>query len=82
MTLARSFAELLGPLVEIQADDLQAGLELFQRHEQLGAFDAVLAAVALGRDAEALLSADAAFGSVGKLRFVALGSPELDDLLA
>lgn len=80
--LARSFADLLGPLVEIESDDLQAGLSLFERHEQLGAFDAVLAAAALNREAEALISADSAFAVVPKLPFVSLDSPDLAVLLA
>jgi predicted nucleic acid-binding protein len=79
--LARSYVELLSPLVEITAEDLQVGLKLFERHDLLGAFDAVLAAVALNRGADALVSGDDAFGSVQKLPFVALGSPELDSLL-
>ncbi len=79
--LARSYVDLLSPLVEITADDVRAGLKLFERHESLGAFDAVLAAVALNREADALVSADDAFGSVPKLPFVALGSEELEALV-
>jgi uncharacterized protein len=47
--------------------DLDLGLTLFERHQQLGAFDAVLAAVALNRSAEAIVSADLAFRAVEPL---------------
>jgi predicted nucleic acid-binding protein len=43
--------------------------------------DALLAATALRLDAEALISGDIAFGQVAGLRFVALGSPELDSMI-
>jgi predicted nucleic acid-binding protein len=82
VALARSFVELLSPLIQIRADDLELGLRLYERHESLGAFDAVLAAIALGLGVEALVSGDVAFASVPKLRFVALDSAELDELLA
>ncbi len=51
-----------------------------QRHERLGAFDCLLAAAALRMDASALISGDVAFGKVTGLRFVELGSPELEAL--
>ncbi|HSJ51470.1 MAG TPA: type II toxin-antitoxin system VapC family toxin [Actinomycetota bacterium] len=75
--LGEAFAELLSPLLTVDRDDLRAGLELFRRNARLGAFDAVLAAAALERDAAALVSADAAFGSVRDLPFVHLGSSGL-----
>jgi hypothetical protein len=40
------------------------GLTLFERYPALGAFDAVLAAVALNQRTETLVSADRAFGHV------------------
>jgi uncharacterized protein len=46
VALARDVVTLLTPLVTVTPDDLIAGLGLFDRHEGLGAFDAVLAAVA------------------------------------
>jgi predicted nucleic acid-binding protein len=82
VSMARSYIDLLSPLIQIDADDLDLGLKLYERHESLGAFDAVLAAVALSLGAEALVSGDAAFGSVPKLRFVSLDSAELDELLS
>jgi uncharacterized protein len=63
------------------SEDVDVGLRLFERHERLGSFDAVLAAAALRLEIEALVSGDAAFSSVPKLPFVALDSGELDRLL-
>lgn len=49
-------------------DDLDAGLTLFERHDRLDAFDAVLAATCLRRDhLTAVASANAAFASVAGL---------------
>jgi uncharacterized protein len=67
-SLARSYAELLSPLVVVDGDDLDAGLRLFERSQALGPFDAVLAVTALRRGADGLASADAGFGSVKGLR--------------
>jgi uncharacterized protein len=78
--LARRYAEGLAPLLVVDADVLDRGLELFERHEALGAFDAVLAAATVASGAEALVSADRAFESVGGLRFVAPGTSEADEL--
>lgn len=74
---ARNFARFLAPLLRPTAEDLSHGLSLFEAHRELGAFDAVLAAAAIGRGAEALVSADRAFAAVGGLRHVDPGSPEL-----
>jgi uncharacterized protein len=82
VALARSFAQLLGPLIQITEEDLDLGLKLYERHASLGAFDAVLAAVALGLRVEALVSGDAAFASVPRLRYVSLDSSDLGSLLA
>lgn len=62
--------------------DLRRAIDLFERHPGLGAFDAVLAAVAIERRADALISSDRAFGVVEGLRWVDPASPELDALLA
>ena len=79
--LGRAYADLLEPLLVVDGGDLEQGLRLFERHAELGAFDAVLAAVAVGRRAEALVSADVSFGSVPGLRHVELGTSALDDLV-
>ncbi len=51
--LARAWAALLAPLISTTRDDLEQGLTLYERNPRLGAFDAVLAAAALAREAEA-----------------------------
>ncbi len=63
-------------------EDLEWGLTLFESHRALGAFDALLAAAALAREAEALVSADRAFGEVTGLRHVDPATPALDELLS
>lgn len=80
--LARRYAELLSPLLVFEREDLESGLRLFERYAELGAFDALLAAAAVARDSEALISADAAFRAVPRLRVVAPGTPAFDALLA
>ncbi len=60
------FADLLAPLIVVDANALSAGLQLFDRLPRLGAFDAVLAATAISAGAAALISADAGFASVGE----------------
>ena len=78
---AAEFAELLAPLLPVIPSDVEPALRLFERHPQLDAFDAFLAAAALAHSAEAVVSADRAFGDVRGLRFVDLGSRRLDSLL-
>ncbi len=68
--LGRAYADLLSPLLPIREDDLREGLRLFERHPNLGAFDAVLAAAAMAVGAEALVSADRAFGEVPGLPYI------------
>lgn len=64
--LARSFAELLSPLLFVEDSDLHEGLRLFETHPRLGSFDSVLAAAAHSVGARALVSADSAFaGAAG-----------------
>ena len=53
--LARRYAELFAPLLTVDAEHLERGLRLFERHPELGAFDAVLAATAVAHDAVALV---------------------------
>ncbi|HEV8054377.1 MAG TPA: type II toxin-antitoxin system VapC family toxin [Candidatus Limnocylindrales bacterium] len=81
VTLARRYLSAFTVLVTT-ADDLDRGLTLFQHHPALGAFDAVLAAVALERRAEALVSADRAFASIPDLRWVDPATPALRSLIA
>jgi len=79
---ARRWASALSPLLTATEADVEPALNLYEQDEQLGSFDALLAAVALREDARALVSADRAFAAVPRLSFVELGSSELDALLA
>jgi predicted nucleic acid-binding protein len=79
--LARGYLSAFAVLA-VSADDLDRGLALFERHPALGAFDSVLAAVALDRGAEALVSADRAFASVPKLRWIDPATPAMRRLLS
>src|SRR5712691_6021840 len=72
-SVGRNYARLLAPLLAVDEEMLDRGLELFQRYSQLGAFDAVLAAVALAHEAEALVSADRGFADIPRLRHVGPG---------
>ena len=67
--LARQYAELI-PLVTTDSRDLSLGLSLFAAHQRIGAFDAVLAAVALNRQLEGVVSTDRAFGDVPGLHWI------------
>ena len=79
---ARSFADLLAPLLISQEATVEAGLRIFGRSKSLGAFDAFLAATALESGADALVSADQAFTSVARLTHVVPGTPAFERLLA
>jgi predicted nucleic acid-binding protein len=61
---------------------LRTGLELYRRYSELDAFDAVLAATALAAGAEALVSADRAYGLVAGLRHTDPAGPAIEALLA
>jgi len=79
--LTRRYATLLAPLLVSTVSDLESALRLFQRHEQLGSFDAVLAATAMQAGATALVSTDAGFAGIRGLRQVVPGTVEFDALL-
>jgi predicted nucleic acid-binding protein len=70
VALGNDYSDLLSPLLTVSEDHLRHGLSIFEHAEQLGAFDAVLAAAALDVGAQALVSADGAFASVPKLTHV------------
>jgi uncharacterized protein len=78
--LTRLYSVALSPIVTTAAD-LDAGLSLFERHPELGAFDAVLAAVAIGHAVDALVSADGAFAAVPGLVWIDPTTPAVDSLL-
>ena len=61
---AIEYAELLAPLRLSEPEHLEAGLRLWVDNEQLGAFDAVLAAVALDTKQATVVSADRVFASI------------------
>lgn len=79
--LARAYVDLLAPLLPISEEDLRTGLGLFERHPEVGSFDAVLAAAAQASGAEALVSADHAFGVVPGLLHIDPGTPAIEPLL-
>jgi uncharacterized protein len=68
-------------LLATRADDLDLGLSIFEQQTVLGAFDCVLAAVALNRKIDVLVSADRAFGTLPTLRWVDPATPNLDQLV-
>ena len=80
VALARKYLAAFSLLVTTP-DDLDRGLDLFERHPELGAFDAVLAAVALERRADALVSADRAFASVPGLSWFDPLAPAIGRLI-
>jgi len=80
--IGRDYTDLLSPLLDVTRDDLLKGLALFERSERLGAFDAVLAAAAVARGADALVSADADFATVAGLTHVVPDRAGVEGLLA
>lgn len=68
--LGRAYATLFAPLTQPATADLEVGLELFERHPALGAFDAVLAATAQRMSNGVLASTDSAFRAVDSLRLL------------
>lgn len=77
--LTRLYSVALNPIVTTAAD-LDAGLSLFEQHPELGAFDAVLAAVALAKGA-ALVSADGAFAAIPELAWIDPATAAVDRML-
>ena len=80
VALATRLAEAFEPL-SATSTDLLLGLELFERYTELSAFDAVLAAVALNRQVEALVSGDPVYALVPGLRWCDPLTSALDTLL-
>lgn len=78
--LGRSYAELLAPLLTVTADHLDRGLTMFETTPSVGAFDAVLAAVAKSAGAT-LVSADRAFSDVRDITHVLPDAAGVGDLL-
>ncbi len=78
--LARTYVQLLAPLLSPTDDELEDGLDLFESLAELGSFDCVLAAVCVRRSAT-LVSADRGFKSVPGLDCLDPASPVLAALL-
>ncbi len=70
VALGRDYAALLSPLLSPTDKHLDRGLTLFLRTGGLGAFDAILAAVAADTGVSALVSADTAFAGIPDLPHV------------
>ena len=70
IAIGNDYAELLSPLLTVTSDDLREGLALFAEIDELGAFDAVLAAASANAGARALVSADTAFAVVPRITHV------------
>ena len=70
--LTLAFADAFD-LISTSPAELRTAARLFVRHQALGAFDAVLAAVTIERRMDALVSADHAYAGVADLRWVDLG---------
>lgn len=79
--LGLSYCSLLTPLVTVTEEHLREGIGLYERFPGPGAFDSVLAAVAIGTGS-ALVSADAAFGRVTGLDHVLPDDTGVDAILA
>ena len=77
----RELARLLRPLISPGEAELLLGMRLFEEHEAIGAFDAVLAATAILSGADALVSADHAFGRLPGLRHVDPATPAIWQLI-
>lgn len=80
--VAEDYLALLSPLLVVEEADLRPAFRLFERVDGLDVSDAVLAAAAIRADAQALISADQAFGRVPRLRHVDPTGESLDGLLA
>ena len=78
---ALGLVSTLSPLLLVDGATLSLGLRIYEQTPGLGWFDAVLAAVATFRSADALVSADRAFRKVKGLRHLDPGAPDFLDRL-
>lgn len=70
VAIARDYLDLLSPLISLDDNDAERGLDLYGRNESIGAFDSVLAAAVVNRDhLSTLVSADQGFADVDRLMF-------------
>jgi len=70
---AERLAGLLAPLTVVGQQDVLGALHLWSKTPAIGAFDAVLASIALARD-WSVVSSDRGFGSVAGLTWVDLAA--------
>ncbi len=70
VALAAAYLNLFSPLLDVPEPAVRDALDLLEEHQDLGAFDAVLAATARMAGCEALVTADRAFASVADLAVV------------
>lgn len=73
---ARDLIGALSPLLLVDEGDLSVGLRIYEVTPAIGSFDAVLAAAAIGISADALVSADRAFGKVRGLTHLDPATPD------
>ena len=78
----RDYLVLLGPLLDVTDSDRAVAIDLFERHPALGSVDALVAAIGLRPEIEAVLTADSGFASVPGLRALDPRSPELEAMIA
>lgn len=79
--LARDYAELLSPLLDVDRGILDRGLDLYVSVPQLGAFDAVLASAAIEAGATGIVSADRDFARLAEVEHLMPGEAGLNRLL-
>ena len=60
---AREYATLLSPLLTMDESDLERGLGVFERHDEVGGFDAMLLGRAQQAHARAIVSGDRGFAA-------------------
>jgi predicted nucleic acid-binding protein len=73
---ARDLVGALSPLLTVDVESLSVGLRVYEETPAIGAFDAVLAAAAIGLAVDALASADRGFGTVKGLTHLDPASPD------
>lgn len=79
---ARDFISLLAPLALPETSDAEIAVTIFESRPRLDAADALLAAMSLRLDVDALVTADRAFLEIPELRVLDPRSPEIARMLA
>lgn len=77
VALASAYLKLFSPLLDVPEPAVHDALELLEKHQDLGAFDALLAATARMAGCQALVTADRAFAAIDGLTVV---FPDADGL--